>query len=55
MDINHIFCSELYLLWLTGVRLLVEGSVLTYIGQDGFKYVVYVYIQYTTQCHNSPI
>jgi len=32
----HVF-SEIYLVWLTGIRMLIEGSVLTYFGPEGFK------------------
>lgn len=31
--------SEVYLLWMSGVRMVIEGSVLTYNGTGGFKYV----------------
>ena len=31
--------SEVYRLWLTGVQMVIEGSVLTYIDNDGFKCV----------------
>ena len=31
--------SEIYFLWWTGVRILAEGSALTYYGPGGFKLV----------------
>ena len=30
-------CSEIYLVWLTGARMIIEGSILTYYGSEGFK------------------
>ena len=31
-------CSAIHLVWLAGVRMIIEGSVLTYYGPGGFKY-----------------
>ncbi|CAI8031505.1 hypothetical protein GBAR_LOCUS17870 [Geodia barretti] len=36
-DANNNSTSEVYNLWLTGVQMVIEGSVLTYIGRDGFN------------------
>ena len=35
----YLFFSEIYFLWWTGVRILAEGSALTYYGPGGFKLV----------------
>ena len=40
LDYPHVISmsfSEIYLVWLTGIRMLIEGSVLTYFGPEGFK------------------
>lgn len=31
--------SDVYSLWMTGIQMVIEGSVLTYTGKGGFKYV----------------
>ena len=36
--VRLLSCSEIYLLWWTGFRILAEGSALTYYGPGGFKY-----------------
>jgi len=37
MQYLSMSCSAIYLVWLSGVRMIIEGTVLTYYGPGGFK------------------
>ena len=34
----YFACREVYLVWLTGIRILAEGSVIEYYGDGGYRY-----------------